>query len=250
MTSYITTSLGMADSLVKQAQALAQQNNLIYLPRNKQSASKILQSHAPLFILTQYGLELHLTDGQVLRFHPDTAMLRAKADHDALRELVGPEPQRVLDTTMGLASDAIVLAQAGHQVTALESQPLLAFLISYGLCHYQSGWAIVDQAMRSIKVQQTDNLAFLTKEKDRSFDIIYCDPMFSENIPESHNLDGISQLANSSPLTAEFLAQAKRVAKKAVIVKAHFRDSIFEDFGIERQERPNQKFHYGILRLT
>ena len=53
-------------------------------------------------------------------------------------------------------------------------------------------------------------------------------------------------LANQSRLSPELMAEATRVASKAIIIKGHFRDSVFEDFGFQRQIRPNQKFHYGI----
>ena len=36
---------------------------------------------------------------------------------------------------------------------------------------------------------------------------------------------------------------------KKIIIKAHFRDTVFEELGFERQVRPNQKLHYGVLEL-
>ena len=73
--------------------------------------------------------------------------------------------------------------------------------------------------------------------------------MFSDRISESKNLDGLRQFANPSPLSDRFLIEAKRVARKRIIIKAHFRDDVFEKFGFKRIVRPNQKFHYGIIEL-
>ncbi len=40
---------------------------------------------------------------------------------------------------MGLGSDSIVLASAGHRVTALESSKLVHFIVSRGLQDFDSG---------------------------------------------------------------------------------------------------------------
>ncbi len=68
-------------------------------------------------------------------------------------------------------------------------------------------------------------------QADNSFDIIYADPMFSEIIKESENLEAIKPLANGSRLTEEWLKEAKRVAREKIIIKAHFRDTVFEELG-------------------
>ncbi|KXT76570.1 class I SAM-dependent methyltransferase [Streptococcus sp. DD12] len=250
MTLAITTSLGMPKDLVEEAEGLAKRNGWAYLPRRKYSVTKLLQGRDGLFLLAREGLSFHRLGQAVLQFHPDTAILRAKAPHDPLRTLLGTSPKTILDTTMGLATDAIVMAQAGHQVTAVESQNLIAQVVAYGLAHYESGWPSFDAAMRSIEVVHADHLAFLGEQASNAFDIVYCDPMFSQTITESHNLAGIADLANANQLTDTFMREACRVAKEAVIFKGHFRDKTFERLGFDRQVRPNQKFHYGIYRLV
>lgn len=52
--------------------------------------------------------------------------------------------------------------------------------------------------------------------------------MFSERIAESKNLDGLRQYANDTVFSEDFLREAKRVARKKIIIKAHFRDKVFE----------------------
>ena len=150
---------------------------------------------------------------------------------------------------MGLASDSLVIAAAGNQVTALESQDVIFQVVSRGLATYQTDDKQLEKAMRSIKAIKSDSLSFLKSQADNSFDIIYADPMFSETIKESENLEAIKPLANGSRLTREWLNEAKRVAREKIIIKAHFRDTVFEELGFERQVRPNQKLHYGVLEL-
>ncbi|MFC3931413.1 class I SAM-dependent methyltransferase [Streptococcus dentapri] len=246
----VTTSLGQNPSLVQQARELAQQYGVIYIERRKRSIRKLLAIYDK-GILTVYQDQLVFVnrDGSKLYFHPDTAMLRIKAQHDPLLDLLGVTPKIVLDTTMGIASDSLVMAYAGHLVTALESNPLIYLVVSQGLQRFVSENPQLNQAMRSIKTINQEATSYLSKQPDKSIDIVYIDPMFSEKIVESSNLEALSPLANTSPLSYDLMKEAQRVAKEKIIIKAHFRDSVFEEFGFERQLKPSQKFHYGFKKL-
>lgn len=239
----------MDSQLVSLAESIAKELPAIYLPRNKQALSRFFTDVARVLVVYKDRLVLEQVGGQSLFFHPDTAMLRIKAGRDPLLELIGDKPKTILDCTMGLASDSIVLASAGHQVTALESSQLIHFMVSRGLKEFDSGNEAVNQAMRSIEAIWTDSLPYLKNQADKSVDVIYFDPMFSKEIKESDNLDGLKPFANYSALSEEILVEAKRVARRKIIIKAHFRDSVFEEFGFKRHVRPSQKFHYGEIRL-
>ena len=104
--------------------------------------------------------------------------------------------------------------------------------------------------MRSITTHNIDCLEYLKKCEDNSFDFIYFDPMFSHNIKESMNLSGIDPLADYNFPTEVFLEEARRVAKNKIIVKAHFRDNIFEKYNFKRIIRKNTKFHYGFINFN
>lgn len=241
----------MNQTLVFQAQEIAEQLNLDYQDRRKRSVQSILAKTEAAAVLVIYQDQLVLEEktGQRFFFHPDTAMLRIKSGRDPLLELVGEGRKSILDCTMGLASDSIVLASAGHQVTALESSQLIHFIVSMGLKELDSGKSEVNQAMKSIQTVWKDSLIYLKEQADQSVDVIYLDPMFSHDITESDNLDGLKLFANYTVLSEEFLSECKRVARKKIIIKAHFRDNVFEEFGFIRHVRPNQKFHYGEIIL-
>ncbi|HEM2734244.1 TPA: class I SAM-dependent methyltransferase [Streptococcus suis] len=245
----VTTSLGMDEGLVYRARLIASELGIEYKERKKQSVGKMLGTYEAVLVLYKDKLILEQRGGQVLFFHPDTAMLRIKSGRDPLLELLGKEKQSIIDCTMGLGSDSIVLASAGHRVTALESSKLVHFIVSRGLQDFDSGLQEVNRAMKSIQTIWTDSLTYLKGQKDKSVDVIYFDPMFSEEIKESQNLSGLSTLADRSRLTEEIVSEAKRVAWKKLIIKAHFRDQVFEEFGFKRHVRPNQKFHYGEIIL-
>ncbi|HFR4575836.1 class I SAM-dependent methyltransferase [Streptococcus suis] len=249
MNLIVTTSLRMDSQLVSLAESIAKELPAIYLPRNKQALSRFFTDVDRVLVVYKDRLVLEQVGGQSLFFHPDTAMLRIKAGRDPLLELIGDKPKTILDCTMGLASDSIVMASRGHQVRALESSQLTHFLVSRGLQTFDSGKENINQAMRSIEAIWTDSLPYLKNQADKSVDVIYFDPMFSQEIKESQNLSGLAGLANAAPLSGELLAQAKRVAKEKIILKAHFRDAVFERFGFTRHVRPNQKFHYGEFVL-
>ncbi|HEL2044911.1 TPA: class I SAM-dependent methyltransferase [Streptococcus suis] len=245
----VTTSLGMDEGLVYRARRIASELGIEYKERKKQSVGKMLGTYEAVLVLYKDKLILEQRGGQVLFFHPDTAMLRINSGRDPLLELLGKEKQSIIDCTMGLGSDSIVLASAGHRVTALESSKLVHFIVSRGLQDFDSGLQEVNRAMKSIQTIWTDSLTYLKGQIDKSVDVIYFDPMFSEEIKESQNLSGLSTLADRSRLTEEIVSEAKRVARKKLIIKAHFRDQVFEEFGFKRHVRPNQKFHYGEIIL-
>ena len=89
----------------------------------------------------------------------------------------------------------------------------------------------------------------LKKCPNDNYDIIYFDPMFSHNISESNNLEGILPLADTTFPYEESIKEAKRVARKKIIVKAHFKDTIFEKYNFSRIKRKNTKFHYGFINI-
>ena len=234
----ITTSLRENEELIARAQALALDLGADYQPRRKLSLAKCLERFGPFYLL--YKDRLSFINADASEF---------TAPHDALVSLLGKSPKTILDTTMGLASDSLVMAAVGNQVIALESQDVIFQVVSRGLASYQTDDKQLEKAMSSIKAIKSDSLSFLKAQADNSFDIIYADPMFSETIKESENLEAIKPLANGSRLTEEWLNEAKRVAREKIIIKAHFRDTVFEELGFERQVRPNQKLHYGVLEL-
>ena len=134
----ITTSLRENEALIARAQELAHELGADYQPRRKLSLAKCLERFGPFYLLYKDRLSFVNEDGSELSFHPDTAVLRIKAPHDALVNLLGSSSKSILDTTMGLASDSLVMAAAGNKVTALESQEVIFQVVSRGLATYQT----------------------------------------------------------------------------------------------------------------
>lgn len=243
----VTTSLTADEKKQAEARALAQFWGMTYCERQKKSLKTIMGDKEGALVFYQSQLIYENHEGKRLFFHPDTAMLRIKAQRDPLLEIIGTGKKKILDCTMGLASDSLVMAAAGHQVTALESEILIHLLVKSGLQSFETNQEELKRALKAISPICQDSLSFLQAQKDKSFDILYFDPMFSQDIPESENLAGLSGLANPCRLNSNLLAEAKRVTREKIILKAHFRDPVFEDLGFKRKIRPNQKFHYGVM---
>lgn len=75
------------------------------------------------------------------------------------------------------------------------------------------------------------------------------DPMFEETIEESTNFIPLRNAGLHDSLSVEWIAEAKRVAKKRVVLKAHFKSPLFERYHFKQDIRLNAKFHYGIIEI-
>jgi len=249
MTLIVTTAIEKEAKLVKRAQDLAQLYGGVYQDRGKRTMKQIYRQAEGTLVLNKIELIYYDAEGQKLFFHPNTAWLRVLNGRDPLLEaLACPAGASVLDATMGMASDSLVMQYFGYQVTALESNPLVHLIVSGGLSRFVMEDSRFTQAMRDLVTFCQDHESYLAQVEDKSIDCVYFDPMFKVGIEESKNLDGIRLLANRQPLTEEALEQAKRVARHRVVVKAHYQDPIFEDLGLTRIKRPNTKFHYGYYQ--
>ena len=249
MTLIVTTAIEKEAKLVKRAQDLAQLYGGVYQDRGKRTMKQIYRQAEGTLVLNKNELIYYDAEGQKLFFHPNTAWLRVLNGRDPLLEaLACPAGASVLDATMGMASDSLVMQYFGYQVTALESNPLVHLIVSDGLSRFVMEDSRFTQAMRDLVTFCQDHESYLAQVEDKSIDCVYFDPMFKVGIEESKNLDGIRLLANRQPLTEEALEQAKRVARHRVVVKAHYQDPIFEDLGLTRIKRPNTKFHYGYYQ--
>lgn len=244
----VTTSVKTTDELIDLAKKHAANLELGFYYRNKKTIKELLKHFDGVLVIYKNKISYFENDHELF-FHLDTTALKLKNnDNEPLTELI-PYPSTVLDCTMGLASDSILLSYYGNKVTALEKNKIIHYIVNNGLKNYSANNNKILSAMRSITTYNIDCIKFLKKCEDNSFDFIYFDPMFSHNIKESTNLSGIEALADFNFPTELFLEEARRVAKNKIIVKAHFKDNIFEKYNFKRLIRKNTKFHYGFIDI-
>lgn len=244
----VTTNVSLHDGVETYAKELARRLEGIYTPRLKKTVKQLL-TLGDVLVVYQDKLVYYNQNQQLLFFHPDTAMIRIKQNKEPLLSLIGDRPKKILDATLGLGSDSIVLSYAGHDVTSLEGNKIIFTIVSAGLQQYHTGNKKIDDAMRRIHVIYTQYLDYLKSQPNNAYDVIYFDPMFDNEIEESKNLDSIREIAIYQRLSDEVMQEAKRVAKEKIIVKAHYLDPVFDYFSFERHIRKHAKFHFGWIEI-
>lgn len=193
-----------------------------------------------ILLVKKNSLSIMTADGELF-FHPNTAHLRIKnlrcGEGDRLIDALKiSDGSTVLDCTLGLGSDAIVesfVAGAVGKVIALEINPLIAEVISYGLKNFSDDSPYILETMRRIKVINVDFGEYLKTCADDSFDVVYFDPMFRRPIKKSSGLNPIRPLADNRPLTLEIIREACRVAKSRIVMKENSGSSEFERLGFK-----------------
>ncbi|MEG0261316.1 MAG: class I SAM-dependent methyltransferase [Lysinibacillus sp.] len=258
--STIVTTAGRPDDLSMSLAAFAcEKLNASFEPRKKRSVRKMaeaLQAHVIVagknrFEYYPYG------ENEPFFFHPNSAAFRLKRvargeQEPFLLATSLQEGDSFLDCTLGLAGDAMlaayVVGETGR-VVGLEANRHVAFIVEQGMKTYDTTELPLTACMRQIEVVQKEAVTYLKSLSDNAFDVVYMDPMFEEVIEESTNFEALRAAGEHLSLTEEWLEEAKRVAKKRVVLKAHFRSAWFEKYGFTQLERMTAKFHFGVLEI-
>jgi 16S rRNA (guanine1516-N2)-methyltransferase len=155
-----------------------------------------------------------------------------------------------LDCTLGIGSDILVAAfVAGKtgEVVGIEANQNVAFIVQRGMQAYDTSEMPLTACMRQIKVVCSEAVTYLKTLPNDSFDIVYMDPMFEEVIEESNNFETLREAGEHLALTKEWVDEAVRIAKRRIVLKAHYRSDWFDKFGFHRDIRLTSKFHYGYI---
>lgn len=253
----IVTTAGRTDErMIHEAKKIANDLNIRYVHRKKQSIASIQALwNEDCIVVGKERLELYpLGESKPFFFHPNSSMFRIKrlmkGQHDPFIASSGlSKGMSLLDCTLGLASDSIVgsfiVGQEGN-VVGVEGNPYLAYLVKKGLASWDSNIEAMDHAMKRIEVVTMRSIEYLSTLADNSFDCIYFDPMFEEHILESDGIEALTRFALYEDLTEALFMEAKRVTCKRVVLKDHFRSKRFERFGFQVHIRESAKFHYGV----
>lgn len=188
----------------------------------KTSLAPMLEQADALLVFGSDGVALRDEAG-ALRFSPGMAKLRIKRldsgvlDDTLVRVASFVCGETVLDCTLGLGADALVAARAvgvSGQVIGLEKSQSLFALVSAGMESHDFG-------PRSCRVRTlwADASTFLAHQPARSIDCVLFDPMFGRPRPSSPAFEMMRRHADRSPLTREMIKDARRVARRVVVVK-------------------------------
>ena len=228
MIKWAMTASKSRNVLDEAEQAFGEAHQIPMFPRQNKSIPYLLAHYGLDVLLVMENGELAAySPGNRLVYHPGMAAPRLKQWQQGVEEtlitaLALTNGQRMLDCTMGLASDALVasamVGEAGR-VVCLEKSPVIFVVTTYGLAHCTKGSLELQAAMRRIETRLGDYHDVLPQLADKSYDVVYLDPMFAHPVETSTGIAGLREAADYYQPTAEDLAQARRVAAKRVVIK-------------------------------
>ncbi|HJV45364.1 MAG TPA: class I SAM-dependent methyltransferase [Bacillota bacterium] len=254
----VTTSQNEHPLAIERAKMIASELNLGFIPRNDRSLDTMYQKYGEsILVVNRREIKWYRQNSnQPFFFHPGLSVVRIKrlisGDNDIMIQTCQLQSgDHFLDCTLGLAADAIVASYAvgeAGRVVGLESEPMLAYLVRLGLKDVQSILPI-EQATRRIEVLSGHHDQWLQEFPDKSFDVVYFDPMFREGIKESSSLKTLRDYANPSPISLEAVRQAERIARKRVVLKEHKNSDEWERLGFSPMRRENMDVTYGVIEV-
>jgi hypothetical protein len=229
---------------VDEARREAARLGLPYVPRRSHSWERLVEeTGATVVLAAALGDRALWLPGMTepWRFHGGMAVLRIRrliAGGEADPFLLAcdvREGDRFLDCTGGACADALVAAHAvgeGGHVEVVEASALLHAVTAHGVAHVRFGEAPIDAALDRMHVTLGDHLDVLRSLPDRSYDTVYFDPMFRESTKAAPGFDVVRALADPRPLAAESLAEARRVARRRVVIQDRRTGGELERLGV------------------
>jgi len=221
----VTTSLDAVEPDLGAAEEAARRHLLPFAPRRRRPLREVASETGAEALLVLGARQVAFWDGEEeRRWDPGMGLLRARRLRDGERSTRDPfleaaqlrPGEQVLDCTLGLCADALVAAEAvgpEGSVEGIEASPALALLAEEGLRR------LPDPAAARIRVRAGEAGALLAALPSGSFDLVAFDPMFRHPREEPPGFDLVRRLGDARPLAPEALAQARRVARRAVLVK-------------------------------
>lgn len=174
------------------------------------------------------------------RWHPGLLHTRLEAgwSHPLVRAMGLQPGDSVLDSSLGLGTDASFLSRlTGRTVVALEAVPAIALMTAEGL----------KRAGEDVAVIVADGTAWMRSIPDNSFDVVQGDPMFPKGTGVNHSLAGIRSVAKHDRLDAAWVAEARRVARRCVVIRDVEPGEALEELECKRVVRVGRgRPRYGV----
>ena len=212
------------------------------------------QGLAAVIVLEKDGPRIHSPQG-TFAYHPGMAEIRAQqllrgAPDHLVRALDLRPGLRVLDCTLGLASDAAVAACVvgpSGAVVGLEASLLLYFAVKRGLASYECKTPLLTAALRRVQAVHAVAAEYLATCAPNSFDVVYFDPMFRHLVQGSKAMEALRPLSLEEPLARSTVELALKVAPRVVIKERS--EYLLAEYGC--QEYVGGKYSrikFGIIR--
>ena len=251
----VTTGYSPSPAIEADAAALADRLGRPFVVRRTDTIHVLTRREEVAAALVVDGGQIRLVHRRrSYRFHPSmsrlriSSLLQGREDRlvDASDLRTG---DRLLDCTCGLGADAIVASHVVGEtgaVLAVEASAVLAALAVHGMQHYDDGLGPLTCAMRRVTVVNATCADVLTDSADGSWDVVYFDPMFESTIDAATGLDVVRLFASVAVPDPTVLAEARRVARRCVVVKDRARGHLLETLGLPVVSRA-KTIRYGRL---
>jgi len=253
MFNAIVTTPRKRTDLEERARTTAELLKFPFVPRNERSYETLRRESGvkAILVVADEAPFVQTPKGRLF-FHENTAGKRTKDRQkpDPLVRIMELQPDdAVLDCTIGLACDALVVAASlkDGKVVGVEVNPLLEYLVREGLRSYNFSSSRLAAAAKRIITINADHLDFLRRCEDDSFDVVYFDAMFTSGVEASSSMQRIREIAENAPLSNEAVAEARRVARRKVIIKG--RRGCFTDLQFSEILPAGNRVFYGALKL-
>ncbi|SIS89259.1 class I SAM-dependent methyltransferase [Alicyclobacillus vulcanalis] len=251
----VTTPLRPKGDHVARAREMAPWFGASFEPRRGRSIAQLLE-HVDAVVVVADPAVIHVRGApHPLFFHPSMAYQRLRrlqtGEPDRLLALAEIAPgDAVIDATLGLGTDALVFAEAVGQegrVVGIERSPVMYGLLRAVQIYGCQAHPREAQLLQRVQLVHGDHAAWLRAQADLSADVVYFDPMFRDPVRQSVHMQPIRPVAWERPLSREAVEEAKRVARRAVIVKERPKSGVLESLGLE-PDRASGRFAYGVWR--
>ncbi|MFN0063382.1 MAG: class I SAM-dependent methyltransferase [Myxococcaceae bacterium] len=232
----ITTRPQAAREALEIAQAAVAQWSLPYVERGGERLETLLETWDALLVWEPPQWSLADSRG-TLRYSPGLAQLRLKGldaganDDRFLRAAQLWPGDEVLDCTLGLGQDALVAARAvGPQgrVVGLEKCLPIWAVVASGL----SEWPTHPGSCR-IEAVHADSEVWLRLLPDEAFDVVVFDPMFGRPTRAQPGFELMRRFAALDGVSESMLREARRVARRSVVIKAARYSKDLRKLGLE-----------------
>lgn len=237
----VTTVHSPSDAATAAAVALAERLDRPFVTRRHCTIDALLRRHALSAAVVVGSQDIRLVHrGRSYGFHPNMAKpriasLRAGFGDRFARVASLRAGDAVLDCTCGLGADAIVAAHLigdTGRVSAVEASRLLAAIVFQGMRHYQHDDPALVEAVRRVAVVAARSDTLLPTLSPRSWDVVYFDPMFDSPLPRTKSLDLVRMIGSDAIPDNRAIEQARRVARRSVVVKDRAPGRLLRALGI------------------
>ncbi|NLT94686.1 MAG: class I SAM-dependent methyltransferase [Clostridia bacterium] len=224
---------------INTAKDISKEIGIQYIPREKMSLDSIKTKYNLSHLIIVREDKIVVDENYF--FHPGMAIPRIKmlkkGEPDPMVQAMDiNEGDRILDCTLGMASDAIVAGFAAGsmgKVTGIESSPIIYVITKWGLAGYQEGSKDAQKVMRNIAVINAYYEEYLQKLPENSYDIVYFDPMFEKPLIRSNGIQGLRAFANYAQINKKIIELALKVAKKRVVIKDWKHGRLFDQLSVD-----------------